>query len=109
MSLYTLEFLETAAREFDELPRRLKELFCEKAPYLVRGPYRSLPWLRVRQGTRHPNEWRFHLEEFRVFYRVDGLSVVITRIVPRPRAYPSRPPKRPRTRRLGRVESDTAV
>lgn len=96
MNLYELAFLETAEKEFLALGRRDKRLFSEKLVYLLRNPFRSYPWLRVRQGSRHPGEWRFHLGEFRVFYRVDGTEVVITRIVARPKAYPRRPPKAPR-------------
>jgi mRNA-degrading endonuclease RelE of RelBE toxin-antitoxin system len=96
---YSYEFLESAEREFLALPRRHQLLFKEKRLYLLQNPFRSYPWLRVRQGARHPGEWRFHLGEYRVFYRVDGLTVVFTRIVLRPRAYPRRAPKPVRTRR----------
>jgi mRNA-degrading endonuclease RelE of RelBE toxin-antitoxin system len=90
---YGFEFLESAEGEFLALPSREKQLFKEKLLYLLRNPFRSYPWLRVRQGPRHPGEWRFHLGESRVFYRVDGMVVVFTRIVRRPRGYPKRPPK----------------
>jgi mRNA-degrading endonuclease RelE of RelBE toxin-antitoxin system len=93
MTPYELSFLESAEKEYSALRPKEKRLFSEKAVYLLRNPFKSYPWLRVRQGARHPGEWRFHLGEFRVFYRVDGLGVVITRIAPRPKAYPKRPPK----------------
>ncbi len=99
MTPYSYEFLESADKEFLALPRRHRLLFKEKLLYLLQNPFRSYPWLRVRQGARHPGEWRFQLGEYRVFYRVDGLTVVFTRIVPRPRAYPRRAPKPARTRR----------
>ncbi len=73
----------------------------EKLAYLQRNPYRSYPWLRIRQGKRHPGEWRFHLEGYRVFYRVDGTDILVTRIVERPKAYPRRPSS-PRWRSRGR-------
>ena len=90
---YDFVFLETAEREFLALPRRHQRLFREKLAYLLKNPFRSYPWLRVREGHRHPGEWRFHLVDYRVFYRVDGPTVVFTRIVHRPGAYPKRPPK----------------
>jgi mRNA-degrading endonuclease RelE of RelBE toxin-antitoxin system len=96
---YDYEFLESAEKEFLALPRRDRELFKQKLLYLLQNPFRSYPWLRVRQGPRHPGEWRFHLREHRVFYRVDGLTVVFTRIVLRPKAYARRPPKSRRRRR----------
>jgi mRNA-degrading endonuclease RelE of RelBE toxin-antitoxin system len=96
--LYELTFLESAEREFYALRSRKKRLFAEKLVYLLWNPFRSYPWLRVRQGARHPGEWRFHLGEYRVFYRVDGSQVVITRIAPRPKAYPRRPPNAGRRR-----------
>lgn len=99
MTLYEYVFLQSAEKEFLRLRVNEKRLFKEKLVYLLRNPFKSYPWLRVRQGARHPGEWRFHLGEFRVFYRVEGLEVVITRIVPRPRAYPKRPPKGGRRRR----------
>ncbi len=101
MTPYRFEFLESADREFSHLPARLQRLFAEKLVYLLRNPFRSYPWLRVRQGARHPGEWRFHLGEYRVFYRVEGTVVVFTRIARTPRAYPRGVPKR-RTR----VQSD---
>jgi mRNA-degrading endonuclease RelE of RelBE toxin-antitoxin system len=93
LTRYDYEFLESAEKEFLALPIRDRQLFKEKLLYLLQNPYRSYPWLRVRQGTRHPGEWRFHLRDHRVFYRIDGLTVVFTRIVLRPNAYPRRPPK----------------
>lgn len=93
MTHYEYFFLESAQKEFGGLSVKEKRLFKEKLVYLLRNPFKSYLWLRVRQGARHPGEWRFHLGEFRVFYRVDRWEVVITRIVPRPRAYPKRPPK----------------
>lgn len=94
MTPYRFQFLESAEKEFLALPPPLHVLFREKLVYLLRNPFRSYPWLRVRQGARHPGEWRFHLGEYRVFYRVDGLALVFTRIAPRPKAYLRRPPKR---------------
>jgi mRNA-degrading endonuclease RelE of RelBE toxin-antitoxin system len=96
---YDYEFLESAEKEFLALPHRDRQLFKEKLLYLLQNPFRSYPWLRVRQGARHPGEWRLHLREYRVFYRVDDLTVVFTRIVLRPRAYPRRPPRPRRARR----------
>jgi mRNA-degrading endonuclease RelE of RelBE toxin-antitoxin system len=93
VNLYELTFLESAENEFLALRSKEQRLFSEKLVYLLRNPFRSYPWLRPRQGARHPEEWKFHLGEFRVFYRVDGLEVVITRLAPRPTAYPKRPPK----------------
>lgn len=95
---YELQFLESAELEFLALPPRLRRLFREKLVYLLRNPYQSYPWLRVRQGPRHPGEWRFHLGDYRVFYRVDGQVVVITRVIQRPRAYPRRPRPEPKVR-----------
>ena len=89
---YQFSFLESTEREFLSLPRRHQKLFLEKLLYLTRNPFKSYPWLRVRQGARHPGEWRFHLLEYRVFYRVDGSMIVFTRIVRRPSAYPRRHP-----------------
>jgi mRNA-degrading endonuclease RelE of RelBE toxin-antitoxin system len=93
LTSYRFGFLESAEREFRRLPKVEQLLFEEKMVYLLRNPFQSHPWLRVRQGARHPGEWRFHLGEYRVFYRVDGLIVVFTRIVLRPRAYPRRTTK----------------
>jgi mRNA-degrading endonuclease RelE of RelBE toxin-antitoxin system len=93
LSPYRYSFVESAKKEFLALPAPLRVLFREKLTYLLKNPFRSYPWLRVRQGARHPGEWRFHLGEYRVFYRIDGQSVVFTRIAVRPLAYPRRPRK----------------
>lgn len=90
MTRYQLVFLESSEREFLSLPARHQRLFREKLPYLLANPFRSYPWLRVREGPRHRGEWRFHLVHYRVLYRIDGLNVVVTRIARRPRAYPKR-------------------
>jgi mRNA-degrading endonuclease RelE of RelBE toxin-antitoxin system len=87
---YRLIFLQSAGQEFLALPRRHQRLFREILPYLLANPFRSYPWVRVREGPRHRGEWRFHLVEFRGFYHIDGLNVVITRIARRLRAYPRR-------------------
>jgi mRNA-degrading endonuclease RelE of RelBE toxin-antitoxin system len=99
LTRYVYEFLESAEKEFLALSRRDQELFKEKLLYLLLNPFRSYPWLRVRQGSRHPGEWRFHLGGYRVFYRIDGPTVVFTRIVLRPKAYPRRAPKSRQPRR----------
>ncbi len=99
MTPYRFQFLESAEKELLALPPPLRVLFREKLVYLLRNPFRSYPWLRVRQGARHPGEWRFHLGEYRVFYRVEGLVVIFTRIARRPQAYPRRPPKQAKTPR----------
>lgn len=94
MTRYRSLFLESTQSEFLALPAPLRVRFREKLIYLLWNPYRSYPWLRVRQGARHPGEWRFHLGEYRVIYRIDGANVVFTRIAMRPKAYPRRPPRR---------------
>ena len=99
MTPYDYVFLASAEKEFRALGRSEQRLFAEKLVYLLRNPFQSYPWLRARQGARQPGEWRFHLGEYRVFYRVDGLSIVFTRIVLRPQAYPRRTPKPRRGRR----------
>lgn len=96
MTPYDYAFLRSARQEFIDLPPRFQRLFAEKLIHLLRNPYKSYPWLRVRQGARHPGEWRFHLQDYRVFYRVDGSIVIFTRIVKRPAAYPARI-RRPRS------------
>ena len=49
MTPYGFEFLESAEKEFLALPHRYQRLFREKLLYLLRKPFRSYPWLRVRQ------------------------------------------------------------
>ena len=95
MTLYHYEFLESADEEFRARSRKLRRLFVEKLFYLHRNPFKSYPWLGVRQGARHPGECRFHLGDYRVFYRVDGTIIVFTRVVERPVACPKRPPMTP--------------
>lgn len=98
MTLSNLEFLASVDKEFLTLPKPPQRVFQDKLVYLLLDPFRSYPWLRVHQSPRHPGEWRFHLGHRRVFYRVDGLTVVVTRVLDRPGAYPRRPPKLPRVR-----------
>lgn len=93
MTPYEYGFLESAEKEFLALRKKDQRLFKEKLLYLTRNPFRSFPWLRVRQGARQLGEWRLYLGTYRVFYRVDGAHIVFTRIVLRPMAHPRRPPK----------------
>ena len=56
MSPYRFSFLESAERELLALNPVLDRLFQEVLLYLLRDLFRSYPWLRVRQGPRHPGE-----------------------------------------------------
>ncbi len=56
--------------------------------YLKAGPFRSYPGIQVKEVEGVPGAWRFHLRDYRVFYRVDGLNIWVVMIwKDRPSAY----------------------
>lgn len=84
---YTIRFLPAAEREFLRLPRELQERLKELLPYLEASPYRSYPFLRSKEVGSVPGVWRFPLGPYRVFFRVDGMTVWIGKFWLRPTAY----------------------
>ncbi len=84
---YEVRFLESAAAEFLRLPRRLQKQFKELMPYLEANPYRSYPFLPVKDVGKVPGVWRFPLGHYRVFFKVDGSTVWIGKFWLRPSAY----------------------
>lgn len=90
MTLEAIEFVAEARREFLALPRTLQRQLRELIGYLLANPYRSYPWLQVRELRELPGVWKFRLGRHRVFYRVEGPTLLIAAITPRPPAYTPR-------------------
>jgi mRNA-degrading endonuclease RelE of RelBE toxin-antitoxin system len=90
LTLESIEFVVEARKEFLALPRPLQRQLRELSPYLLTNPYRSYPWLQVRELRELPGVWRFRLGLYRVFYRVEASTLVMAAITLRPPAYTSR-------------------
>ena len=56
--------------------------------FLKSGPFRSYPDVHVKEVEDAPGAWRFHLSNYRVCYRVDGVIIWVVMIrEDRPSAY----------------------
>ena len=84
---YEVRFLTSAEREFLRLPRHLQVQLKELVPYLEANPYRSYPFLRVKDVGQETGVWRFPLGPYRVFFKVDGATVWIGKVWLHPPAY----------------------
>ncbi len=80
-------FLFEAEAEFLRLPARLQRQLKDLVPYLRANPYRSYPFLPVREVGKISGVWRFPVGPYRVFFRVDGETIWIGKIGRRPAAY----------------------
>jgi len=68
----SVRFLPAAEVEFLSLPRRYQVELKELLPYLESNPYRSYPFLPVKEVGKVAGIWRFPLGPYRVFFKVDG-------------------------------------
>jgi mRNA-degrading endonuclease RelE of RelBE toxin-antitoxin system len=84
---YPLRFLPAAEAEFLRLPRKLQVELKELRPYLEANPYRAYPFLPVKGAGKVPGVWRFPLGPYRVFYKVDRVTVWLAKFWLRPPPY----------------------
>jgi mRNA-degrading endonuclease RelE of RelBE toxin-antitoxin system len=85
---YALGFVPEADDEFWKLSESLRRELRSHLAYLKSGPFRSHPDLHLKEVAEVPGAWRFHLRQYRVFYRVDGRVIWIVMIwKDRPSAY----------------------
>ncbi|MDE1819976.1 MAG: hypothetical protein KGJ23_11405 [Euryarchaeota archaeon] len=84
---YEVRFLLPAEKEFYRLSKDLQRRLKALRPYLEANPYRSYPFLPVKEVGQVPGVWRFPLGPYRVFFKVDGRTVWIGKFWLRPPAY----------------------
>jgi mRNA-degrading endonuclease RelE of RelBE toxin-antitoxin system len=84
---YHVSFLKPTVPEFMRLRRHLQIRSKELGPYLEANPFRSYPFLQVKEVGKVPGIWRFHLGPYRVFFKVDGSTLWIRKFWLRPPAY----------------------
>jgi mRNA-degrading endonuclease RelE of RelBE toxin-antitoxin system len=99
VTLYEIEFRPEAAAEGRRLPPRIQIALREKLEYLRSAPFRSYPWLRVKELGDIRGVWRFHLDRWRVFYRVEGTRIIVGMIELRDSAYTHKARRKLRMRR----------
>ena len=87
MTLDHAEFTAEAREEFRNLARSLQRQLRDLITYLIQDPYRSYPWLRLKEQPGLPGVWRFRLGPKRVFYTVDGSVLLLIAIALRPTAF----------------------
>jgi mRNA-degrading endonuclease RelE of RelBE toxin-antitoxin system len=80
LTLYRVGYRFEADDEYWRLPGRLRRELQIRLSYLKAGPYRSYPGLQVKAVEGVPGAWRFHLGDYRAFYRVDGGTIWVVMI-----------------------------
>ncbi len=87
MTIDSAEFVAEAREEFLSLPRPLQRRLRDLTSYLLANPYRSYPWLQVKELRELRGVWKFRLGTRRVLYIVEASVLVFVTISPRPPAY----------------------
>jgi len=87
LTLDSAKFVAEAREEFLGLPRPRQRQLRDLTSYLLVNPFRSYPWLQVKELRELRGVWKFRLGTKRVFYIVEGTVSVFVAISPRPPAY----------------------
>ena len=74
MSIYRVQFLPYAKREFDKLPGAIKGRVWRAVHALAREPRPS--GAQLLAGTRRPT-WRIRIGDYRVLYEVHADSLIV--------------------------------
>jgi mRNA-degrading endonuclease RelE of RelBE toxin-antitoxin system len=81
VTLYKVKRLPEVDRDTERLPLALKRRFRDSLEYLRSAPYRSYPWLQVKELRDMRGVWRFHLDgRTRVFYVVRGDVLIVVMV-----------------------------
>lgn len=80
MAIYSVGYEPEADDEYWRLSPHLQQELRHPLNYLKAGPFRSYLEVRVKEVEDVPGAWRFHLSNYRIFYRVDGQIIWVTMI-----------------------------
>ncbi len=84
---YKIEFLSSAARELEALPREVQGRVADAIEALADNPRPSAA--KLLSGTGRERIWRIPVGQFRVLYQVTdiGVTVAIVRVADRREVY----------------------
>lgn len=87
MSTYRVEFVKSAKREFEDLPRRLQEKILEALAFLAANPFSDL--LRIKKLRGAAALYRIRVGDYRIVYEIqrDRLIVMVIKIGHRSEVY----------------------
>ncbi|MGD9560757.1 MAG: type II toxin-antitoxin system RelE/ParE family toxin [Pyrinomonadaceae bacterium] len=87
MSVYTVEFVKSAEKEFLRLPAKIRDKFTEALKLLSISPFSELLKIKKLKGT--DNAYRIRIGEYRLIYEIkeDRLIVLVIKIGHRREVY----------------------
>ena len=87
MATYSAEFTRSAEKEFDRLPKKIKERVAEAVNLLAQNPYSEL--LKVKKLKAAQDLYRVRVGDYRVVYEIreSRLIVLIIKIGHRGEVY----------------------
>lgn len=90
MSVYTVEFVKSAEKEFLKLPRKIRDRFAEALKLLSISPFSELLKIKKLKGT--DDVYRIRVGEYRLIYEIkkDRLIVLVIKIGHRREVYGDR-------------------
>ncbi len=75
MTRYRVEFVRSAKKDFDALPRRIQDRVVEALAVLAQNPYSEI--LQVRKLRGASDLFRIRLGDYRVVYEVQKAVLLI--------------------------------
>ncbi len=90
MSVYTVEFVKSAEKEFLRLPKKVRDKFVEALKLLSISPYSEL--LKVKKLKGADDAYRIRVGEYRLIYTIneDRLVVLVIKLGHRREVYRGR-------------------
>ena len=79
---------ETARRQLGSLPPDMRTKIVKKLRELENDPYRPRPKVDIKK-LKGPNKdyYRLRIGNYRAIYVIEGIKVMISKILPRSKAY----------------------
>ncbi len=75
MPVYKVEFVKSAQKEFDHLPRRVQDKIIEALSLLSQNPYSEL--LRFKKIKGAGSLYRIRISDYRVVYEIRNFQLII--------------------------------
>ncbi|MBK9214917.1 MAG: type II toxin-antitoxin system RelE/ParE family toxin [Chloracidobacterium sp.] len=87
MSVYTVEFVKSAEKEFLKLPKKIRDRFVEALKLLAISPFSELLKIKKLKGT--DDAYRIRIGEYRLIYKIeqDVLTVLVIKVGHRREVY----------------------
>ncbi len=75
MPVYKVEFVKSAQKEFDHLPRKVQDKIIEALSLLSQNPYSEL--LRFKKIKGAGSLYRIRISDYRVVYEIRNFQLII--------------------------------